>query len=193
MPLQETNARMKDKKKSKIAVLGEPGAVGAAGVAGVNSPAGQAPSARGVRVAVVVSTYHGEITGALETGARAAFAAAGGAAGDFLAFPAPGAFELPLLAAACAKRADVSAVVAIGCVVQGETRHDRYICDAVTAQLARLAVDTGKPMGYALLTVNNLKQARARAGGSVGNKGQETMDAVLLTLATARDIAGVRE
>ncbi len=183
---------MKDKKKSKIAVPGEPGAVGAAGVAGVNSPVAQAPSARGVRVAVVVSTYHGEITGALEAGARAAFAAAGGAAGDFLAFPAPGAFELPLLAAACAKRADVSAVVAIGCVVQGETRHDRYICDAVTAQLARLAVDTGKPMGYALLTVNNLKQARARAGGSVGNKGQETMDAVLLTLATARDIAGVR-
>lgn len=186
---------MKDKKKSKIAVPGEPGAVGAAGVAGaagVNRSAAQAPSARGVRVAVVVSTYHGEITGALEAGARAAFAAAGGAAGDFLAFPAPGAFELPLLAAACAKRADVSAVVAIGCVVQGETRHDRYICDAVTAQLARLAVDTGKPMGYALLTVNNLKQARARAGGSVGNKGQETMDAVLLTLATARDIAGVR-
>ncbi|MBL9140541.1 MAG: 6,7-dimethyl-8-ribityllumazine synthase [Phycisphaerae bacterium] len=129
-----------------------------------------------------MSSYHRDVTDSLRAGAHDAFVKAGGSPDNVVAVPAPGAFELPLLASAWLRRADIAAVVAIGCVVRGETRHDRYICDAVTAQLARLAVDVGKPVGYGLLTVENMKQARERAGGKVGNKGAEAMDAVLAAL-----------
>ncbi len=141
-----------------------------------------APDARGVRVAVVVSMYHREITSALEDGARRAFAAAGGQPADLLVVEAPGAFELPVIAAACASRADCAAVVALGCVIAGETRHDRYINSAVTHALAQLSVTVRKPVGYGLLTVDSLKQARARAGGLQGNKGEDAMHAVLLAV-----------
>ena len=106
------------------------------------------PDARGLRVGLVVSTYHSEITSALEAGARSAYQHAGGADSDLLVVHAPGAFELPVLAAALLRRPDVAAVVVLGCVVQGQTRHDRYICTAVTDQCSRLAVETGKPLGY---------------------------------------------
>ena len=156
--------------------------------AGVAPPHAQ-PDARGLRVGLVVSTYHSEITSALEAGARSAYQNAGGVEADLLVVHAPGAFELPVLAAALLRRPDVAAVVVLGCVVQGQTRHDRYICTAVTDQCSRLAVETGKPLGYGLLTVNDLKQARARAGGRHGNKGAEAMHAALCTV---RTLEGVR-
>jgi 6,7-dimethyl-8-ribityllumazine synthase len=139
------------------------------------------PDARGLRVALVVSDYHREVTHAMADGARAAFATAGGAEADLLVAETPGAFELPVVAAAYAARADVTAVVALGCVVRGETRHDRYLNQAVTDALARLSVHSGKAIGYGLLTVESLKQARARAGGKQGNKGADAMVAALLT------------
>jgi 6,7-dimethyl-8-ribityllumazine synthase len=137
------------------------------------------PDAHGVRVAVVVSMYHRDITKALEDGARRAFASAGGQPADLMVVEAPGAFELPVIAAACAARADCAGVVALGCVIAGETRHDRYINSAVTHALAQLSVTTRKPVGYGLLTVDSVKQARARAGGKHGNKGEDAMLAVM--------------
>lgn len=138
--------------------------------------------ARGLRVGLVVSRYHGQITGALEAGARETFLRAGGRAQDLLVMSAPGAFELPVLCAHLARRRGkgaVAAVVALGCVVRGQTRHDQYINQGVTHALAQLSVERGKPVGYGLLTVETMAQARARAGGREGNKGAEAMAAAL--------------
>jgi 6,7-dimethyl-8-ribityllumazine synthase len=140
------------------------------------------PDARSLRIGLVVSRYHGDVTGAMEQGAREAFLAAGGAEADLLVSPAPGAFELPVIAAALVRRPDVAAVVVLGCIVEGETRHDRVLGDAIAAACAQLSVTSGKPVGFGVLTVRNAKQARARAGGKQGNKGQEAMDAALLAV-----------
>ena len=74
--------------------------------------------------------------------------------------------------------------MALGCLIRGETRHDRYIAEAVAHGLMQVSVQTGVPCGFGLLTVESGKQARARAGGDKGNKGAETMSAVLETIAS---------
>lgn len=132
-----------------------------------------------VRVGVVVSRYHREITDALLAGARDAFLRCGGADENFVVAEAPGAFELPLIAQVLADDTSIDAVVALGCVVTGETRHDEYINASVAHALQRIALDTAKPVGFGLLTVATLEQARARRG-----KGAETMVAVLETVRT---------
>lgn len=144
--------------------------------------------ARGLRVALVSSGYHAEVTGALERGAREAFAAAGGDPSALRSVVAAGAFELPLLVDAVLARTDVDAAVAIGCIVRGETAHDRHLGLSVTQELLRISVARGKPVGLAVLTVESLQQARDRAGGSVGNKGEDAMRAALATARTHREL-----
>lgn len=144
------------------------------------------PDAAGLRVGLVVSRYHDEIVNALAQGATRAFLAAGGAPDRLLRVDAPGAFELPVVAAAMARSNAFDAVVCLGLVLTGETRHDQYICDAVAHGLQRLAIDTGKPMGFGLLTCQTLEQAKARAGGDKGNKGDEAMRAALLAVLAVR-------
>jgi len=158
-------------------------------------------SAVGIRVGVVVSRYHGDVTDALLSGARDAFVRLGGRDEDLVVAHAPGAFELPVLAQVLADSLDIDAVVALGCVITGETRHDEYINIAVANALQQIALATTKPVGFGLLTVANLEQARARAGLSASsgdvaargdepsshpssrfNKGAETMSAVLATV-----------
>ena len=148
--------------------------------------------ARGLRVAIVVSAYHRDITEAMELAATAEFLRLGGQASDIVRLQAPGAFEIPLLIDTALARAGIAAAVAIGCIVRGETRHDRHLGQAVTSELARISVTRGKPVGLAVLTVENLKQARARAGGEVGNKGAEAMTAALACV-RACEPAYVRE
>lgn len=147
------------------------------------------PKAGGRRVAIVTSRYHHAITSRLEEGAVEAFAAAGGSEADLIRCSSPGAFELVAIAAALAARSDVQGVVAIGCIVAGETRHDRYLAAAVARSLADLSARHAKPVAFGVLTVNELKQARDRAGGKVGNKGREAMEAVLLAAETIAAVA----
>ena len=144
--------------------------------------------ARGLRVAIVVSGYHREITEAMEAAATAEFLHLGGQAVDIVRLQAPGAFEIPLLIDTALSRAGIAAAVAIGCIVRGETRHDRHLGQAVTNELARISVARGKPVGLAVLTVENLKQARARAGGDLGNKGAEAMKAALACVRVCEDL-----
>ncbi|MFO0873129.1 MAG: 6,7-dimethyl-8-ribityllumazine synthase [Phycisphaerales bacterium] len=136
-------------------------------------------NASGLRVGLVVSRYHAEITSALARGARDAFARAGGSEADLLEVASPGTFELPAICAAFANDTPVDAVVALGCVIAGETRHDRYIAGAVADGLMRIAIDTGRPVAFGVLTVGTIEQARARAGGAKGNKGAEAMVAAI--------------
>lgn len=145
-----------------------------------------------VAAAVVVSRYSNEVTDALERGAveefnrriGAALAPKDAAKCRLDVIPAPGSYELPILCAAAIESGEYDVVVALGCVVKGETRHDEYIAHAVAQQLARLAMDALIPVGFGLVTTDTWEQALARAGGPMGNKGAEAMAASLDTLGT---------
>jgi 6,7-dimethyl-8-ribityllumazine synthase len=143
------------------------------------SPKAGRPSADAseLRIAIVSSAYHADVTGALRDGAASALGARGGRV--LAEESAPGAFELPMVAQALASRGDVDAVVALGCVLTGETSHDRYISDAVAHGLMQVALRHGVPVTFGVLTCVTIEQARARAGGAKGNKGAEAMDAAI--------------
>jgi len=145
--------------------------------------------AQGVRVGLVVSAYHSEITSALEAGAVESYEMLGGVASDLVRVSVPGAFELVAVASALAERSNLHAVVALGCIVRGETRHDRWLAQAVAHGLASIAARLGKPVAFGVLTVDRLKQARDRAGGAKGNKGREAM---IAAVGAAQAIATVR-
>jgi len=131
------------------------------------------------RVAIVVSRYNDSITGPMREGAMRAFASSGGRSEDLVVIEAPGAFELPAISAAAATTGRFDAIVALGCVIRGETSHDRHIASAVADGLTRISVETGIPVAFGVLTVDTVEQARARAGGAKGNKGEEAMHAAL--------------
>jgi 6,7-dimethyl-8-ribityllumazine synthase len=141
------------------------------------------------RVAVIVSRYNPSVTDRLHEGALAEYERRGGQASDAEVFEAPGAFELPVLAMAAARAGRFGALVVLGCIVRGQTRHDRYIAQAVADGIMRIGLETGVPCGFGVLTVEDADQARARAGGKKGNKGAEAMAAAL---DTAASLAAVR-
>lgn len=139
-------------------------------------------------VAVVVSRYNGSITSKLLEGAAAAYRAEAGSETGLTVVDAPGSYELVALANAAARSGRFDGVVALGCVIKGETEHDRYIAQAVATGLAQVTVQTGVPVAFGVLTVNSPRQARDRAGGVMGNKGAEAMGAVLQTIAAIRGL-----
>ena len=138
-------------------------------------------SAQGLRIVVVASRYNAEITDALLEGARGAFESMGGEAGELTVIRVPGAFELPAVAGACARSGKYDAIVALGCLVKGETVHDRVIADSAAHALASISATAGIPVGFGLLTTDTMDQARARAGGEKGNKGDDAMRACIET------------
>jgi 6,7-dimethyl-8-ribityllumazine synthase len=140
-------------------------------------------------VAVVVSRYNATVTDPLLSGAVRAYQRAGGAVHDLYIAEAPGAFELVALSSVAARSGSFAGVLALGCIIKGETRHDEVLGDAVTQGLANLSLVTGVPVGLGVLTVKTPAQARDRAGGKHGNKGAEAMEALLLTIAQAAMLA----
>jgi 6,7-dimethyl-8-ribityllumazine synthase len=147
-------------------------------------------SAAGVRVAIAAADYHRDIHARLLRGAEQAFARAGGRPQDLRVATVDGIFDLPAPVAELAARRDVDAVVVIGCVVRGQTRHDRFIVDAAFAQFARMAAEHRKPVALAVLTVETMNQARARSGGRKGDAGAFAMDAALRAHAELRRLRG---
>lgn len=141
-------------------------------------------------VAIVVSRYNASITDALLAGAIGAYVRAGGKERDVTIVDAPGSYELIALSHAAAKARGVAGVVALGCIIKGETIHDAVIAHAVAQGLAMVMVRTEKPIALGVLTVDTPEQAHARAGGDKGNKGAEAMEALLATLAAARRLRG---
>ena len=134
--------------------------------------------ATGLQIAVVVTSWHTEITNGLLAGAERALKAAGN--DTYEIWRVPGAFELPL-AAQKAIDAGAEAVVALGVVIQGETPHFEYVCRAATDGLNRVQLDSGIPVGFGLLTVDNAQQALDRAGlpNSKEDKGAEAVEAAV--------------
>jgi 6,7-dimethyl-8-ribityllumazine synthase len=98
----------------------------------------------------------------------------------------PGSFELVVGCLSAARTGRFEGVVALGCIIRGETHHDRVIADAVATGLVQVSLATGVPVGFGVLTVDSARQARARAGGAKGNKGAEAMAAVLDTIRSLR-------
>ena len=123
--------------------------------------------------AIVVARYNDSITSKLLTGALETLKAAGVSEEDVLVAWVPGAWEIPLAAQRFAEKTEVAAVITLGCVIRGETTHDRYINAAVSTSLMQLSLDNRKPIAFGVLTVNTLDQAIHRSGGNVGNKGIE--------------------
>lgn len=167
----------------------------AKGKSRAGSPSAEAVPAPGASVGapavcVLVSRYNESVTGAMLEGAVAAYRARHGKEGVLAVVEAPGAFELPVLVATAAATGLYEGVVALGCIVRGETSHDRVLGQAVAWGLTDASLSTGVPIGFGVLTVDDVGQALARAGGDKGNKGAEAMDAVLDTIAAQRALIG---
>ena len=144
---------------------------------------------RGLRVAVVAASWHERVMGGLLAGAERALAAAGVEA---VVIRVPGTFELPVVAANVAPTVD--AVVALGVVVRGGTPHFDYVCQAATVGLTEVAVRTGVPVGFGVLTCDDEAQALDRAGlpGSSEDKGAEAAQAAVANALVMRGLAGER-
>ena len=149
-------------------------------MSGSGTPDLQIDGAEHLRVAVVASLWHAQVMAGLLAGAQRALAEAGVA--DVRVVRVPGSFELPIAAQAAA-RAGFDAVVALGVVVRGGTPHFDFVCKAATDGLARVALDSGVPVGFGLLTCDTEDQALDRAGlpGSREDKGYESAQAAVAT------------
>lgn len=145
----------------------------------LSSPSTALPIGRGKRFAVVVSRFNSDVTDRLLAGCRATFRAAGVADRDVRVIHAPGAFELPFLCRRLATSRRYHAVVALGCIVRGQTPHDRYIAQAVAQGIMAVGLETGVPVVFGVLTPLNARQARARSGAGDANKGVESARAAL--------------
>lgn len=158
-------------------------------MSGDGSPTDTPVDCSDLRVAVVAASWHEQVMDGLVAGARQALERYQVGATEVV--HVPGAFELPVVALALA-RDGYDAVVALGVVIRGGTPHFDYVCSAATDGLTRVALDTGVPVGFGLLTCDSEQQALDRAGleGSVESKGYEATAAALLTARTVREIAG---
>ena len=127
----------------------------------------------GARFAIIASRWNPRITDTLVAAARDTFVANGVAEADVDVVRVPGAWEVPLAARALAMGGRHAAIVALGCVVRGDTRHYEQVADGSADGLMRVALDTGVPVANGVLAVERFEDAQARAGGSHGNKGEE--------------------
>ncbi len=135
----------------------------------------------GRRVAVITSTFNSEITSRLKEGALKTLSEWGLSGESVLQIDVPGAYELPL-AAGWALKEKLDAVIALGCVIRGETTHYDYVCQSAERGLSRLQLKYLKPVVFGVLTTENYDQALARAGGAHGHKGEEAAWAALRML-----------
>ncbi len=127
----------------------------------------------GARYAIIATRWNPKIVDALVAGARKTMLEHGVTAERLDIVHVPGAWELPTAAAALARSDRYAALVALGCVVRGETRHYEHVADECARGLMRVALDHGLPVANGVLAVDEHKHAEARAGGAHGNKGEE--------------------
>ncbi|NUR27581.1 MAG: 6,7-dimethyl-8-ribityllumazine synthase [Catenulispora sp.] len=161
-------------------------------MSGAGAPAISIEGGADLKVAVVAAQWHTEVMDGLVAGAEKALAEIG-AAHDL--FRVPGSFELPVVAQALASAsADYDAVIALGVVIRGGTPHFEYVCAAATDGLNRVAMDSGTPIGFGLLTCDTEEQALDRAGlpGSREDKGREAVEAAVATALVLKQIGAAQ-
>ena len=142
----------------------------------------EVPNASEFKFAIIVSEWNYEITGALKHGALNTLLTNGAKNENIFIKHVPGSFELTLGAQYAAEYLEVDAVICIGCVIQGETKHFDFICDACAHGVMDVGLTFNKPVVFGVLTTNNQEQAIDRAGGKHGNKGVEAAETALKML-----------
>ena len=142
----------------------------------------------GLKITIVAGRWHEAITDGLLAGARRVLAASGA---EVTEVRVPGSFELPVVSRA-ALDAGADAVVALGVIIRGGTPHFEFVSDAATSGLTQVAILTGKPVGFGVLTLEDEQQGLDRAGlpGSKEDKGAEAAEAALATAVVIRGLAG---
>ena len=133
----------------------------------------QVPDAKHFKFGIVCAEWNHEVTDALKEGAIQTLIRYGALKENILVKAVPGSFELTLGAQYLAEYSKVDAIICLGCVIQGETRHFDFICDAVAKGITDLNIKYNKPFIFGVLTPNDQQQALDRAGGKHGNKGDE--------------------
>lgn len=147
------------------------------------------PAAEEMSFGIIVSEWNSEITHALYEGCYETLVKHGADPEKIHTVQVPGAYELPSAAKMVASYHNPDAVICIGCVIKGETKHDEYINNAVATGLVNLGMATGKPFIYGVLTPNNQEQAKERAGGKHGNKGVEAAVTALRMAALRKELS----
>jgi len=125
------------------------------------------------RFAIIVSEWNDDVTSSLYSGCLQTLLDNGAQKKNITTKHVPGSFELPQAANWLAGSKEIDAVICLGCVIQGETRHFDFICNAVANGIMNVSINTGKPVAFGVLTTDTKKQALDRAGGKYGNKGDE--------------------
>lgn len=141
---------------------------------------------RGLHVAIAISRFNEHLTRRLLRGAREALRRCGVADAEIEVAWTPGAYDLPIVAQALGRSGRYDAIVCLGCVIRGETPHDRYVAMGAAIGLGRVALDCGLPVTFGVLTTETLAQAEARSGGSHGNKGEDAARAAVELANTLR-------
>jgi len=134
---------------------------------------GNLPDAQNMKFGIVLAEWNSSVTEALLSGAIQTLKECNTKEENIIVKYVPGSIELTAGAKLFAEHSDVDAVIAIGCVIQGETKHFDYVCDSVTHGITELNLHYPIPFIFCVLTTNNLQQAQDRAGGKHGNKGSE--------------------
>ena len=148
----------------------------------------EVPASEDMRFGIVVSEWNKEITDALFKGVFSTLVRMGTATENIVVISVPGSFEIPYAAKQLADTTRLDAVICIGCVIQGETRHFDYICLSVTQGITDLNLKYNIPFIFCILTTRNIEQARERAGGQHGNKGVEAAITAIKMVAVKREI-----
>jgi len=148
--------------------------------------ASSVPSANGMKIGIVVSEWNSKITQALLEGALETLEEHGCSVEQIPVSTVPGSFELTAGAQWMAEKEKPEAVICLGCVIQGETRHFDFICQAVAGGLTDLSIKHSIPFIFGVLTPGNEEQAMARAGGKHGNKGVEAAITAIKMIALGR-------
>lgn len=140
------------------------------------------------RIAVIVSRWNNQITDNLLKGAVATLDRQGLEESQVEVYRVPGAFELPLACQKLAVKGGIDGIIALGCVIRGDTPHFDYVCSECTRGIGRVSLDHALPIGFGLLTCDTLEQAEARSGDNRENKGEEAALTVLEMISLLRQI-----
>ncbi|NLY25164.1 MAG: 6,7-dimethyl-8-ribityllumazine synthase [Bacteroidales bacterium] len=141
------------------------------------------PQGNGKRIGIVVSEWNYSVTGNLLRGACETLIKFGVESEDIIIEHVPGSFELTYGAKLLIEKGNLDSVIILGCVIQGETPHFTFVCESVTQGCTALNLEQDIPVVFGLLTTNTLDQAKARAGGRHGNKGDEAAITALKMIA----------
>lgn len=142
----------------------------------------------GFRIAVAVSRFNEHVTSRLLQGALGALRKHGVAEDSVDVVWTPGAYDLPVAAQSLARSGRYDAIVCLGCVIRGETTHDRYVALAATTGLTQVSLESSLPVTFGVLTTQTMEQAEARSGGTHGNKGEDAALAAIEMVSVLRHI-----